>query len=142
MFVKGLIGDLFNKLKKDNISELIKPAIVHYEIEFIHPFSDGNGRMGRLWQHLLLTKVNGIFEYVPTESIIRERPKKYYSALEKSDHTGSCTPFVEFMLQAILDATMDYLDSLGPQPQTTETRIAFAKENFGNRFFHEKIILT
>lgn len=96
-----LIKDLFNYLKKSDDPVLIKSCVVHYEIEFIHPFMDGNGRMGRLWQTLVLMKEYPVFQYLPFETIIKKRQKKYYKVLELSDKIGKSTPFIEFILKAI-----------------------------------------
>jgi len=82
---------------------VIKSAIVHYEIEIIHPFSDGNGRMGRLWQALLLSKWNSLFAWIPVESILFEKRPQYYQAIENSQRTNDSGLFVEFILSAIAD---------------------------------------
>ena len=87
--VKGLISDLFRYLKNDKDILLIKSCVFHYEFEFIHPFTDGNGRMGRLWQTLILMQQYPVFEYLPVESLIKENQEAYYQALGKSDATGN-----------------------------------------------------
>jgi len=100
--VPELMGNLFNWLATTDIHPLIKSSVFHYEFEFIHPFVDGNGRIGRLWQSLILYDWKPIFSAVPIESVIRERQQGYYDALEAAGSMGESTPFVEFMLQAIL----------------------------------------
>lgn len=105
--VPKLISDLFNWLKNDKETPLlIKSCVFHYEFVFIHPFSDGNGRMARLWQNLILTKWNEIFEYIPIESQILKYQDKYYDAIDLSNKKGNSTIFVEFMLD-IIDKTLD-----------------------------------
>lgn len=99
--VPTLMNDLFNYLKKDKDLLLIKSCVFHYEIEFIHPFTDGNGRMGRLWQTLILMQDYPVFEYIPFESIIKETQDKYYEALKTSDNAGKSTVFIEYMLDVI-----------------------------------------
>jgi len=99
--VKGLMKDLFKYLKFDKEIVLIKSCVFHYELEFIHPFVDGNGRMGRLWQTLILMEQYPVFQFLPIETIIKERQQQYYSALGKSDRTGQSTIFADFMLTVI-----------------------------------------
>jgi Fic family protein len=99
--VAGLMADLVEWLKKSSDHPLITSSVFHYEFEFIHPFSDGNGRLGRLWQTLILSKWHRLFLVLPLESIIKDNQKKYYQALEKSDKNGNSTAFIEFMLLAI-----------------------------------------
>ena len=100
--VAGLMGDLFSWLKDSDEHPLIKSSVFHYEFEFIHPFSDGNGRIGRLWQTVILYNWKKIFNVIPTESIVRDNQQKYYAALEQSGGLGESTPFIEFMLNVIL----------------------------------------
>ncbi len=104
--VAGLMADLVEWLKKSSDHPLITSSVFHYEFEFIHPFSDGNGRLGRLWQTLILSKWHRLFLVLPLESIIKDNQKKYYQALEKSDKNGNSTAFIEFMLLAISE-TLD-----------------------------------
>lgn len=101
--VPGQIQDLFSWYKTSEIHPLIRSAIFHYEFEFIHPFADGNGRMGRMWHSLLLGRWNEIFYWLPVEDLIRSRQEEYYKALGKSDRDADSSAFVEFLLQVILD---------------------------------------
>jgi len=102
--VPGLMNDLFKYLKMDKDLLVIKSCVFHYEMEFIHPFEDGNGRMGRLWQTRILMAVHPVFAYVPVEETIRKKQTAYYHALEESDRSGRSTVFIEFMLAAINDS--------------------------------------
>jgi Fic family protein len=104
-----LMKDLFDYLKNDDDIVLIKSCVFHYEFEFIHPFSDGNGRMGRLWQTIILKNYSPVFEYLPIESIIKARQQEYYDVLGKSDNQGNSTGFIEFMLEIIDSALEDLL---------------------------------
>lgn len=99
--VPGLMKDLFDYLKKEKDLIIIKSCVFHYESEFIHPFEDGNGRIGRLWQTRILINENPIFEFVPIEENIRNNQEHYYKALSDSDKMGKSTRFIEFMLEAI-----------------------------------------
>ncbi len=100
--VPELMGELFDWLGQSEEHLLIKSCVFHYEFEFIHPFSDGNGRIGRLWQSVILHQWKPIFSSMPTESIIRDNQEAYYVALEAAGEMGESTPFVEFMLEMIL----------------------------------------
>ena len=102
--VRGLLNNLFEYLKHDNDVLLIKSCVFHYEFEFIHPFLDGNGRMGRLWQTLILLQKYSVFEFLPVESLIKENQEEYYKVLSLSDKSGHSTPFIEFMLDIILQS--------------------------------------
>ena len=101
--VPGQIQDLFTWYKTAEIHPLIRSSIFHYEFEIIHPFADGNGRMGRMWHSLLLGRWNEIFYWLPVEELIRLRQEEYYNALGKSDTDADSCAFVEFLLQVIMD---------------------------------------
>lgn len=135
--VNGLMNDLFAYLKKDKDLTLIKSCVFHYEFEFIHPFVDGNGRMGRLWQTLILMQQYPVFEYLPIESLIKQRQEEYYSKLSESDKKGNSTPFIEFMLGIILNALEELLQSQN-KILRTEDRIALFKEKIGQKKFNRK----
>ena len=100
--VPNLMSELFDWLKNSDEHLLIKSCVFHYEFEFIHPFSDGNGRIGRLWQSIILYHWRNVFNAIPTESIIRDNQEDYYRALQDSGDAGESTPFIEFMLNVIL----------------------------------------
>jgi Fic family protein len=100
--VPHLMNDLFDWLKKTEDHLLIKSCVFHYEFEFIHPFIDGNGRLGRLWQSLILSKLHPIFEHLPVENIVFENQQQYYDAISRSTKATDCRPFIEFMLEEIL----------------------------------------
>ena len=108
--LKLLMNDLFDYLGNDEDLALIKSCVFHYEMEFIHPFIDGNGRMGRLWQTLILKDSYPVFEYLPIEALIKERQEQYYESLGKSDNAGESTVFIEFMLEIILDSLEELLN--------------------------------
>ncbi len=102
--VPQLMSELFDWLKNSDEHPLIKSSIFHYEFEFIHPFIDGNGRIGRLWQSVIVYNYKNVFNTIPTESIVRDYQEEYYQALEDSSSQGESTPFIEFMLNSILKA--------------------------------------
>ena len=106
--VRSLLKDLFDYLKKDKDLLLIKSCVFHYETEFIHPFMDGNGRMGRLWQTIILKEYSPVFEFLPLETLIKERQSEYYNVLGQSDKQGNSTSFIEYMLQ-IIDESLEEL---------------------------------
>jgi Fic family protein len=99
--VPYLMKDLFEYLKEDDELTLIKSCVFHYEMEFIHPFIDGNGRMGRLWQTVILLKDYQVFEFLPFETLISVTQDEYYKSLSMSDKLGKSTPFIEYMLGVI-----------------------------------------
>jgi len=107
--VPYLMKDLLQYLKKSEEIELIKSCVFHYEMEFIHPFLDGNGRMGRLWQTLILMRKYPVFEYIPFETLISKDQQKYYRALSESDKSGKSTKFIEYMLNVIDTSISDLL---------------------------------
>lgn len=101
-FVNDLMNDLFMWANTSNLNPLIKACIIHYEIETIHPFSDGNGRIGRLWQSVILYNYNKLFELIPIETLVYENQQRYYDVIEFSRKENSSTQFIEFMLNMIL----------------------------------------
>lgn len=132
--VKNLMGDLFGWLANTEAHPLIASSVFHYEFEFIHPFSDGNGRMGRLWQTLILNQWNPLFANLPVESMVHEHQSDYYQAINLSTKKTDSAPFIEFMLQMILN-TLESSNSLDtpqvtPQvsPQVNELLIALKGE--------------
>ena len=98
-----LISDLFKWLQDADDHLLIKSCVFHYEFEFIHPFDDGNGRMGRLWQSLILGKLHPLFLQLPVENIVYTHQQDYYNAINKSTEEAQCGSFIEFMLEKILE---------------------------------------
>ncbi len=106
-FVCNQIRDLLEWTKTSKLNMLIKSCVFHYEFEFIHPFQDGNGRMGRMWHSLLLSTYQPMFGYLPVETIIKERQEEYYASLRASDSIANSYPFVEFFLQAVLDSLLE-----------------------------------
>mgnify|MGYP003959046465 CR=1 FL=1 len=107
--VNELMIDLFDWLGTTKEHPLVVSSIFHYEFEFIHPFSDGNGRIGRLWQSVILIAYKELFSYIPIESIVKENQQAYYDALEAAGTAGESTPFVEFMLGSILQSLKQFL---------------------------------
>jgi len=107
--IPELMGDLFHWLSTTDAHPLIVSSVFHYEFEFIHPFIDGNGRMGRFWQSLILYNWNNYFSVIPIESIIRDKQQEYYKVLENCGSDGESTLFIEFALESILEA----IDTVG-----------------------------
>jgi Fic family protein len=102
-----LMGDLLDWLNQTDTHPLVAGCVFHYELEFIHPFSDGNGRMGRLWQTLILSRWKPLFAYLPVETLIRDAQDDYYQVLGKADEQGEATLFIEFMLKVLLHAIQE-----------------------------------
>lgn len=138
--VPFLMKNLFSYLKQSEHLALIKSAVAHYEIEFIHPFMDGNGRMGRLWQTLILMQDYPVFEFLPFETLISRNQKAYYKALSDSDKKGESTLFIEFMLKMI-NASLDelLLERVGPVTQSDRIRAYFST---GVREFTRKMYMS
>ncbi|EIC20754.1 Fic family protein [Thiorhodovibrio frisius] len=120
--VPHLMAELFAWLAATEVHPLIASSIFHYEFEFIHPFTDGNGRMGRLWQSLILARWSRLFAEIPVESLIFEHQREYYQAIEESTRQTDSAPFVAFMLRMILDALISFTPQVAPQvaPQVGE----------------------
>lgn len=109
-YLQTLMDDLFTWGKNDNMPELIKSCVFHYEIETIHPFADGNGRMERLWQTVILANWDPIFAWIPLETMIYENQRDYYKVLEQADQETNSNRFIEFMLAIILKTLKIYLN--------------------------------
>ena len=130
--VPQLIKDLFKWLKTSKTPELIRSSVFHYEFEFIHPFRDGNGRMGRLWQTAILMKWNPVFAWVPVESIIFQRQQEYYNAIRSSTKAGRSNDFIVFMLKAILDAVKDTVSGTKSHVMNIDKRVGMLLRSMGN----------
>ena len=109
--VPFLMSDLFEWLKNSDVHPLIKSCVFHYEFEFIHPFQDGNGRMGRLWQTVILLVWKSVFAWLPIETLIKENQVEYYNALNSSDSDANSTNFTVFMLQTILRTIKEIIET-------------------------------
>ncbi len=129
--VSALMSDLMAWLASESVHPLIASCVFHYEFEFIHPFADGNGRMGRLWQTLILSQWQPLLAYLPVESIIRDRQTAYYKALSDADILANSTPFIEFMLQALLDALTEVLAKTSEKVsvKTSEKILVLVQDN-------------
>ena len=110
-YVPGLVEELLDWTKNSNLHMLIRSCVFHYELELIHPFADGNGRVGRLWHTLLLSKWNPAFAWLPVESIIYDNQQEYYAAINASNNAGESTVFIEFMLSAIKASLVETIDA-------------------------------
>ena len=110
-FVPEVMAQLFAWLRTTSMHPLIKSCVFHYEFEFIHPFSDGNGRTGRLWHSLILQRWKPSFLWLPIETLIQEKQEGYYKALNESNNLNECTPFVTFMLEVIRDALAEIMQN-------------------------------
>ena len=122
--VHFLMSELFEYLKNEDDPTLIKSCVFHYEMEFIHPFVDGNGRMGRLWQTIILMQEYPVFEYLPFESLISQTQEKYYEALSKSDKAGKSTVFIEYMLK-VIDESLGQLLNFNNRTLSAEDRLEY-----------------
>lgn len=109
-YVPDLVMELLDWVKNSDLHMLIRSCVFHYELELIHPFADGNGRVGRLWHTLLLSKWNPAFAWLPVESIIHDRQQEYYDAINTSNGAGESTVFIEFMLSAIKASLIDAIN--------------------------------
>ena len=110
-YVPELVMELLDWAKTSEVHMLIRSCVFHYELELIHPFADGNGRVGRLWHTLLLSKWNPAFAWLPVESIIHDQQQEYYDAINTSNDTGESTVFIEFMLSAIKASLIDAISA-------------------------------
>ena len=110
-YVPNLVMELLDWVKSSDVHMLIRSCVFHYEFELIHPFADGNGRVGRLWHTLLLSKWNPAFAWLPVESMIHARQPEYYAAINASNDAGESTVFIEFMLSAIKASLIDAINT-------------------------------
>ncbi len=131
--VPFLMKDLFEYLKDKSELTLIKSCVFHYEMEFIHPFLDGNGRMGRLWQTLILMQDYPVFEFLPFETLISKNQDEYYKALSQSDKEGKSTKFIEYMLK-IIDYSLSELLENSSKKLTENDRITLFLEKNKSEF--------
>lgn len=137
--VPELMEHLFSFLKQDkDCSWLIKSCIFHYELEFVHPFSDGNGRMGRLWQQLILMKEDPIFEFLSVESLIKKTQDEYYNILAQCDAEAESTKFIEYSLQLISNVLDEHIQSITYAPMDMNARLNHAKSKFQTKWFSRK----
>lgn len=122
--VPQLVDDLLGWLGRAELHPLIASCVFHYEFEFVHPFADGNGRMGRLWQTLILSRWRPVLAYLPVETVICDQQDAYYAALALADRQAEATPFIEFMLQALRSALREALtDQVGEQVSDQVARL-------------------
>jgi len=141
--VPDLMQDLFGFLRRrTELPWLIRAAVFHYELEFIHPFSDGNGRMGRLWQQVVCVAHEPVFEHLPVESLVRENQGDYYAALAECDRAGESTRFVEFVLDLVARSLRELVAAIRPGPSTATTRVERALVRLGDRAFSRKEYLA
>ena len=138
--VPFLMKDLFQYLKDKSEISLIKSCVFHYEMEFIHPFMDGNGRMGRLWQTLILMEEYSVFEYLPFETLISKNQAEYYNSLSISDKEGKSTKFIEYMLN-IIDKSLSELLENAIKKLSDENRIEIFMEIFKEEFTRKDYLI-
>ena len=124
-YVPGLVNELLDWTQDCDYHMLIKSCVFHYELELIHPFADGNGRIGRLWHTLLLTQWKPMFAWLPVESIIHDRQEEYYNAINQSNYDGESTTFIEFMLSAIKASLMDAINTIDAMSDGTMDKETF-----------------
>ena len=121
-YVPDLTMELLSWIRDSKHHMLLKSCVFHYELELIHPFADGNGRIGRLWHTLLLSKWKPIFAWLPVESIIHDHQKEYYDAINRANNEGHSTAFIEFMLSAIQEALLEATQTGTSEQDKTEFR--------------------
>ena len=129
-YVPGLVTELLDWVHDNEFHMLIKSCVFHYELELIHPFADGNGRIGRLWHTLLLTQWKPIFAWLPVESIIHDRQDEYYQAINRSNNEAKSTAFIEFMLSAIKEALIEAVQTGDLENMSTEEQRRYQIECF------------
>lgn len=127
-YVPTVIADIFSWLAATSMHPLLASCVFHFEFELCHPFSDGNGRVGRLWHTLLLSRWRSVLAWLPVESTIRQRQASYYEALSTSDANGSSEQFVEFMLEAIRDSILPFAKPASEKELTRARALDFFRE--------------
>ena len=132
--VPGLMQELFDWVKNSPEHPLVVSCVFHYETEFIHPFMDGNGRIGRLWQTVILLGKYPVFEFLPVETIVRDRQQEYYDVLSRCDKTGNLTEFIEFMLGIMLQALDGLVDTANVSLDWTKRIEIFRSDNPATSF--------
>lgn len=135
--VDNLMTDLFRYLKEGEDNLIIKSCVFHYEMEFIHPFMDGNGRMGRLWQTVILMRANPVFEYLPIEQEIKKSQEEYYNVLSQCDKEGLSTKFVEYLLGKIKLSLAELVD-IQRENFTDKERLKYFLEQINTGTFTRK----
>ncbi|MBW2526925.1 MAG: Fic family protein [Deltaproteobacteria bacterium] len=141
--VPDLMVDLFRFVQRDTeLPWLVQACVFHYELEFIHPFSDGNGRMGRLWQQVICVAHEPVFEHLPVESVVREDQATYYEVLAECDQAGESSRFAELMLGLVHRALKQLVAEVRPVALTATTRIERALDRLGRAQFSRKEYLA
>ena len=138
MMVPQLMADLFAWIKTTKTHPLVSSCVFHYEFEFIHPFADGNGRMGRFWQTALLSRFNPVFLWLPVETIVKKHQQDYYNVIAECDAKGDSTKFIEFMLRCIKQS-IDDVKTLKATPKATPKEILLTLINHNNKVTIQQI---
>ena len=141
-YVPGLVAELLEWTKNSDVHMLIRSCVFHYEFELIHPFADGNGRLGRLWHTLLLSKWEPAFAWLPVESVIYERQAEYYAAINVSNNAAESTVFIEFMLSAIKAALMDVLNMSDEMSDGNKSREVLRRERITGFLQTHEVIMN
>lgn len=129
-YVPSLVIELLDWVRDSDFHMLIKSCVFHYELELIHPFADGNGRIGRLWHTLLLTQWKPMFAWLPVESIIHDQQDEYYQVINRSNNEAESTAFIEFMLSAIREALTEAVKTGSIESMDTEEQRWYQIERF------------
>jgi len=136
--VPQLMANLFEWIKTTKTHPLVSSCVFHYEFEFIHPFADGNGRMGRFWQTALLARFNPVFLWLPVETIVKKHQQDYYNVIAECDAKGDSTKFIEFMLRCIKQS-IDDVKTLKATPKATPKEILLTLINHNNKVTIQQI---
>jgi Fic family protein len=136
--VGPMMRELFAYLKKNDDHLVLKSCRFHYQLEYIHPFMDGNGRMGRLWQTIILMQHHPVFEFLPVEDLIRRNQTLYYQYLASADDVGDCTEFITFMLEEINESLGRLIADTRSVTLTASDRLEFARSVFSQKAFSRK----